>query len=642
MSIFKKALNYSEVWLDTQIQKAQKDIEDNTTEKKKIVADEDEEVFYSKAITDDPNYTTHSQGFKEKPYRLTDEFLKQMAVKDTIIAAIIQTRQNQVSNFCKVSANGYSPGFKIRLKNQNQRLEELKEILKSKKVKKDKLNEEEQAKIDSNKNEANDNSADDDSFEQYDFELERKANAELDKSTRSKKEKIQNFLINAGEKEHRSFESKRWNLNSVCRAWIKDSLTYDRLCSELVDNKAGQLHSFFPVDGSTIKYATKALKNYKNFPSSQVMDFTYPEKQLNYLEKETDVIELDPEKLENDEYRYVQVIKGRIERAYTDAEMKIGMRNITTDIYANGYSVSELELLIGIVTSHLNTEYYNKAYFQQGFSAKGILHIKSPINRRKLETIRQQWHHMIKGNKNSFQTPIFAGMDDVKWLPLTQNHAEMEFSNWLNYLTKIMCAIYQIDPAEIGLGMKDEGRSSGGISGDNTAEKLTHSKDKGLKPLLDFLASYINTNIIDRIDPDFELIFVGVEDESEKDAIERQAKEVKFKKTVNEIRAEDNLPPLPGMDDVLLDPTYFQWYAQFSGKAEEKQQQMQEQQGQQQGQPPMIPQSQSSNNSKDTNSNENEFNVDDYWNSIQNPDSNVEKSLKKSKPLIIEYYMKDE
>jgi hypothetical protein len=303
------------------------------------------------------------------------------------------------------------------------------------------------------------------------------------------------------------------------------------------------------------------------FPGAQTnVDLLYPEKQIEALENK-DALELDDKLLEAEKYKYVQVIRGKIERAYTEDEMKVGMRNNTTDIYNNGYGVSELELLVSLVSSHLNTEYYNKSYFTQGFSAKGILHLKAPIPRRKLETIRQQWHHMIRGSRNSFQTPIFAGMDEINWIPLTQNHSDIEFSGWMNYLIKMICSIYQIDPYEVGIGMKDEGKS--GLSGDNTQEKIDLSKDKGLFPLLRFLENYINANIVDMIDSDFSIKFTGMNAESKTEALNRQKEEVKFKKTVNEIRAEDGLPPLPGMDDMILDPTYFQWYTQFSKKGQE-------------------------------------------------------------------------
>jgi len=612
MSIFKKILDAGEAILDSQIYKARSMAEeaalDNVEKARKInkeVKEEEEDMYYGKAVVDEPNYQIASQGYKEKPHRLQDAFLKQMSLKNTIVAAIIQTRQNQVANHANLVKSNHKQGFRIVLKDEATQLEEIKEKLKvefdkKKKVKDAKKEKEDtlsqlqnpqagnlftgMVKAETDEDSVNTSNPDiqssrvedkdgntDDEVEVYNFEIDRKAKEQLEEKIKKSRKIVEDFIVNCGYTNERPFETKKWNFDSYLRATVRDSLTYDRLCTEIIPDKMNVMHSFMPVDALTIKFATVDLKKYKNFPTAtQNLDYAYSEKQLKFLVEEKDVLNLDEQKLEAEKYKYVQVIRGKIERAFTDDEMKMGCRNATTDIYNNGYPVSELELLMSIVTSHLNTEYYNIAYFTQGFSAKGILHIQAPINRRKLETIRQQWYHMIKGNRNSFSTPIVAGVDKINWIPLNQNHSEMEFNGWMLYLIKIMCAVYQIDPSEIGFSARENGVSGGGLSGGDTESKLSHSKDKGLKPLLTFIANYINLNIIDNLDPDFKLEFVGIDDESEQEALNRQKEEVKYKKTVNEIRAEDNLPPIPGMDDVILDSVYFQWYSQFSAKAEAK------------------------------------------------------------------------
>jgi hypothetical protein len=224
-----------------------------------------------------------------------------------------------------------------------------------------------------------------------------------------------------------------------------------------------------------------------------------------------------------------------------------------------------------MVTGHLNAEYYNQAYFTQGFSAKGILHIKAALNRRKVESVRTQWHHMLKGARNSFQTPIFAGVEDVNWIPLTQNHNDIGFEGWMRYLITMIGCIYQIDPAEMGIHFKAEGGGGGLGNKDDTKEKTDNSKDRGLYPLLKHFQNYVNEQIVKPFDARFQVVFTAVNGENSLQTLNRQKEEVKFKKTVNEIRAEDGLPPLPGMDDIILDAQYMAWYTQFSPKAIQKQ-----------------------------------------------------------------------
>lgn len=589
-SIFKKVMGATEGWLDAQVIKA----------KNSAKSEFDMDLEYQKSVDHDEGAYVGAQGYKEKSYRITFEHLRQMSLKDSIVSSVIQTRQNQVASHSKLIRNQYEKGFKIVLENEelireyileliSQGFEDVEiinllkksiedaadSIIKSKTNKKDKtkkksvleclksaayeklevLRKADNEEIDPEAAQAEEDSAE---WKKY-----RRANKILKEATADRKKYLEEFIINCGVKEKKPFKAKKWNFDSFLRAVVRDSLTYDLLAVEIVRSKAGKPIYFVPVDGSTVKFASPQLGQFQEFPLHNGYDILYPEKELQNLERK-DALKLDKEKLEKNEYKYVQVVKGKIERGFTQDELKIGMRNPTTDIYNNGYSISELELLVMLVTSHLNAEYYNQAYFTQGFSAKGILHIKAPLNKRKLLDIRQKWQHMIKGSKNSFQTPIFAGADEVKWIPLTQSHSDIEFQGWMLYLLKMICSIYQIDPQEIGAGIKEEGSKGNGLSGDNTKEKIDLSRDRGLYPLVRFLENFINESVIKEIDSDFKLEFVGIKDETQKDAIERQSKESKFKKTVNEIRAEEGLPPIPGADMLILDAMYMQWYQQFS------------------------------------------------------------------------------
>lgn len=625
-SIFQKVIEAGSAMLDAQIAKSK-----NSLEKKDEYSEADFE--FGKAVTRDRSYYLGSQGFQEKPGALSYEYQKQMAVKSSIVSAIIKTRQNRVSTFSEYVPEGNKPGFKIRLKHESEQLEEIMDELfgmdqeggdeaadtsdetgfggedaqestgdglgKSRPLRKAQKPPKKPAKKPAPGQEgdvggdgedldiaelgdfatATEEEVPEEAMSEEDMMIE--AKKELEKRTRKKKRDIAEFLLHCGEVEDRPFESKKWTLDAYLRALIWDSLTYDQAATELVPKEAeildGKLniHHFYPVDGSTIRYASPELAKYKNVDMQMAQDILYPEEELKAME-ERDTLELDQVRLERNEYKYVQLIRGRIQRGFTQDELKVGMRNPTSDIYVNGYSISELEMLVALVTSHLQTEFYNRSYFQQGFSAKGILHIKANLNRSKLEELRRNWNHMVKGNKNSFQTPIMAGMDEVQWIPLTQSHSEMEFSMWLNYLIRMICAIYQIDPSEIGYGIKDEGRG-GGLSGDNTKEKLQNSKDKGFVPLMKFVQDYMNKNIVEIIDPDYMLEWTGLEDESSMSRIARQKEEVQWKKTLNEVRAEDGLPPIKGADHLILNPVYFNWLSQMSEEGQELQAQRAEQ-----------------------------------------------------------------
>lgn len=544
-SIFNKILNTADKYIDLQINKSQANLKES-----EVVAD----FVMGKSVVENPDYTTNSTGYKDKPTRLQDYHLKMMARQDSIVASVIQTRQNQVSGYSKFVKGDKQKGWTIRLRDEDTLLEELKDKIREEKLKEIKKS---NGDIAENSKSQGQEAKETEEKAALEWDIDREAQARLEELYVGDKKKVVSYIKNCGLTENRSFESRRWRIDSALRAMVRDSLTYDKYACEIVPTEKGTAHSWFPVDASTIKRATQALQHYKKLSESMVgLDFLYPEKVVDKMQEESK-LELDEEKLKDGEYRWVQFIQGRVERAFTDKELKVGIRNPTTDIYYNGYGISELEILINMVTGHINAEFYNQAYFTQGFSAKGFLHIKAAISRRKVEMIRTKWNHMIKGSANSSQTPIFAGMEEVKWVPLTGNPVEMGFSEWMRYLVKIICAVYQIDPNEIGIAFKEDRTALGG---DATEQKNRQSQDKGLYPLLTHLGHYITEEVLKPFDDRFIFEFVGISGETRSEAIERQKKESEFKLTVNEIRAEDGLRPIPGGDDIILNSVYMQWY----------------------------------------------------------------------------------
>lgn len=671
-SIFQKVLEAGNAYLDTQIFKAKTTIINSNIE-------DQSDFFFGKAVIEDPSYSLHSQGWTDKPYRIQAGHLKQMSYQDSAIAAVIQTRQNQVSNHSQLVTSEQEKGFMIVLKDEKAILakikEELRAEMKANEIINGVKNEAEQAAQDpqaedqpdmqnpiqkadmsndpsiedetslegtEDKNPSDDSKSDDE-VELLEFELERKARAKMEEQFEKARKEVEQYILNCGKTDNRPFETQKWNFDAALRAFVRDSLTYDLYATEKVPDRAGRPHHWFPVDGGTIKKASKDLRRYKDAAQNFYnIDILYPEKTEEAKNRQK-VIDLKEDLLEKDAYKWVQVIRGKVERAYTADELAVGIRNVNTDIYNNGYGIAELELLVTMVTGHLNAEYYNQAYFTQGFSAKGILHIKAALNRRKVESVRTQWHHMLKGARNSFQTPIFAGVEDVNWIPLTQNHNDIGFEGWMRYLVTMIGAIYQIDPAEMGIHFKAEGGGGGLGSKDDTKEKTENSKDKGLYPLLKHLQTYVNDQIIKPFDARFVLKFTGCSGENAAQTLNRQKEESKFKKTVNEIRAEGGLPPLPGMDDVILGSEFMTWYTQFSPKAlkkqaEDRKQQEKQQKAQMEQQAKLQQQQLSANGGQPQP--ETPPNEDIYGEGAlhMNNQPFVEKSLKKSRQLTVEVY----
>jgi hypothetical protein len=135
----------------------------------------------------------------------------------------------------------------------------------------------------------------------------------------------------------------------------------------------------------------------------------------------------------------------------------------------------------------------------------------------------------------------------------------MEFNAYFDFLIKIACGIFCIDPTEINFKYGNTGQR-GGLQEANNKEKVTESKERGLRPLLRFMAEKLNQHIIWPINENFEFDFVGLDAITKEQSAELVGKQVKTYRTIDEIRAEDDLPPLPdGKGEIILDPTFLQW-----------------------------------------------------------------------------------
>jgi hypothetical protein len=304
----------------------------------------------------------------------------------------------------------------------------------------------------------------------------------------------------------------------------RDSLTYDQYCYEVVPNRKGQPAKFQAVDASTIRLA-------------DTVNITYVE---------------DPDLITT-----VQVYDNMVINEWRRHEMAFNVRNPHTNIRLYGYGYSEIEMLINAITSWLWGFDYNSKFFNQGTVAKGLLNIQGTMNQTQLKAFRRQWYQMVSGVENAWRSPVLNSDGKVEWVNMTNTNRDMEFSAWMDFLIKLVSGIYQIDPMELNFRYGNQGQDKAMFES-GTHAKLTASKDKGLKPLLQHIADSLTSHIIQPIDKDWKFEFVGLEEETKDELATLNQKRVKTTHTLNELRAEQDLPPDP-YGDVILDPAYIQW-----------------------------------------------------------------------------------
>jgi hypothetical protein len=344
--------------------------------------------------------------------------------------------------------------------------------------------------------------------------------------------------------------------DAFLRMLVRDALTYDQANFEIIRERGGIPWGFSAVDASTIRRAK---------PSDKAMAAG----------------RWDPEKI-----AFVQVVRDQIRNEYSRKEMAWGIRRPRTWLYANGYGYPELEELVTIVTDLVNAQTYNAANFHTGIHAQTLFVLLSTMNEDAFRAFQRTMTAMLTGPRNSKRAPVVqldpgggtmeggasAGREEIKAINLSQDNKSMQYADWINWLLKIACACYQMDPAELGFVFGNEGQGIA-LNQRGPEERIWASKERGLRPLLRCVQTWLNEWFIYQLDPAFMLEFVGFDSLSEQQKMDLDVKAVKAYKTVDELRAEHDMDPLGDeIGNMILDPTFFQAWQQMqagAGEAEE-------------------------------------------------------------------------
>jgi hypothetical protein len=388
--------------------------------------------------------------------KLTYDVLRNLA-SHPLIAAIIQTRVNQVAEFAsKADEDGL--GFKIYLKDPNN---------------------------------------------------------SPDEKQREEIRELTEFMRTCGDND--DFEM---TFEHFLRQITRDSLIYDQCNFEIERNKKGKIVSFSPVDAATIRRSK--------------------------LTEE----EMRKGKRDKDGIHYVQVIDRKVTAEYKQKDLCFGVRRPRTDIYARGYGYPELEEVYSALSNIFNAEKFNEANFTNGISTSGIIAVKSKMNPKLFRAFRREFYQMLSGVDNAKRTPLIQldpeNDENLQSISLGSSNAEMEYQDWLHYLIKIICGVYQLDPSEIGFQFHVERVKNTLFTQDPFARVLL-GREKGLRPLIRSLEVWINKYIVSQINPDYVLEFTGMDSISSLDKIKIEHHKMSYM-TINEIRHFHDLPPLEDGD----------------------------------------------------------------------------------------------
>lgn len=405
-------------------------------------------------------------GYKQNPSYITYETLRAIGERATIVSCVILKRLSQWSSFCQVQPNKYSVGMKVQPIGGIDR--------------------------------------------------------ELSVSEKERIHDITRTLLWCGVDRNLA----RDNLENFGKKVLRDRLTYDQGCFETVKTRASGLHSFFAIDGATIRLAARDTE-----------EDTPPH--LRDLKSEV---------------QYVQLMHGEVKKLYTIEELAFLVANPRSNVRVGGYGFPETEMLMVTALSQAWAEQWNQNAFRQGSTIKGALNIKGNIGQNQFEGFKRQWQAQTSSVANAHKTPII-NCDGLEFVPMQLSNTEMGYQMWIEYLIKVTCAFYQIDPAEINFDLRGGAGQAPVFMTTNEAQQKV-SRDQGLAPLLRYMSNALNRYVMPYIDDRYEVVFAGLDAKTEEQAIELRLKQSQSHYTINEVREMDGLKPLKKGGDIINNPTY--------------------------------------------------------------------------------------
>ena len=239
--------------------------------------------------------------------------------------------------------------------------------------------------------------------------------------------------------------------------------------------------------------------------------------------------------------------------------------NPRSDVRFSFYGFSPVEQCIDLVTSVINTFNYNAGFFTENRIPRGMLLLDGNASQETVEEMEDYISDIMSGSTgNQWRVPIIPSGGGGGENNSMKSNREMEFQNWLDFLTSGLVAIFGLSIDEIGL----HSQKSQPVFEHNNAPELEASKSLTLGNVLGFLQQYVN-RILQMFFPDWEFEFIGYEFKDPKTVVDLAKSELEAYKTLNEVRREKGLPPLEAKwaDECPANPQFVQMYqaAQMDG-----------------------------------------------------------------------------
>ena len=186
---------------------------------------------------------------------------------------------------------------------------------------------------------------------------------------------------------------------------------------------------------------------------------------------------------------------GRQLESYRNDELIVVIANPVT---YSPIGLSPLEVLAETITADLDAAAYNAKAVSQA-APPGVLHLGEGVRPDQVDSFKAYWEAEVAGKS---QIAITGGGKGMQWLPLAASNRDMQFMEWQVYLARKICAVFAVQPQDIGISF-DVNKSTS-----ETGAAFTY--DNGIVPLAELIAEYLTREVVARYDTDLRFVFTEI------------------------------------------------------------------------------------------------------------------------------------
>lgn len=210
------------------------------------------------------------------------------------------------------------------------------------------------------------------------------------------------------------------------------------------------------------------------------------------------------------------------------------------------------------IVAFINALTYNSNGLSRGAIPKIAIAMGKDSNYtvEQLEDAQDEWMANFMAMDGQWNIPLLNS--DAKVLNLNNTNREMEYQKYLEFTGALTCAVCGVDSAELGLRLNQ----AQNVLSENQDAKQQFSKNRGLRNDLNGFAYIVNKFLKISGFPfadKWRFQFNGLSTEDKGFEADLRTKNVKSVMTVDEVRKEMGLQPLPDkLGEIVLDTIWMQ------------------------------------------------------------------------------------